>query len=202
MVQQNPQKECYISDTVVETTLSENNMLFKAGDRVHVKRGSKEGTIVNNEGTKMHPYYVALDDNSIMPDYYREEDLEPSKIPVLSKEMIDHIIYSLHRYGNETNSYAFGLPIYNDKHMNAMRDVVKSVVSPPLPALPERREKQRAFTDLDKKIAESALLFEAKLGYSPVRIPSTTLMWGWRYDSDEIQRQFRLYCTEDKREFA
>lgn len=193
-------KKCYICHHVVILAPKEAAMKYKPNDRVHLTQLDKEGIVVNNEGTKLHPYYVSFDDNKDA-DYFAEADMTPSKIVLLTNEQIDSIILTLHNYGQEVQPHSFGLPIYNGVHMTGMREAVRKLLAPPA-VLPDRREKTRIFTDLDKKIAEDAILFEEHLGVHPEREDCTTLPWGWRYTSQTIQKQFREYCNRDVKKEA
>lgn len=166
---------------------------YKTGDRVYITKLDQEGVVVNNEGTKLHPYYVSFDGDKDA-DFFAETDVEPSKQVRLTNDQIDRIITALHNYGTEVQPAAFGLPIYNDQHIAAMRTIVQGLLTPGK-SLPERREQPRIFTELDQKIAEDAALFEEGLGVHPERTNSDTYPWGWRYVSDTIQKQFREYCT-------
>lgn len=192
-------KQCHLCNHIVMLSYREPDMKYKAGDRVRIIKREIEARVIDLSGTKEHPYYVEAIEGKDAEGFYAETDLEPSKVVDIPLDLIDTIIYTLHTYGTERQPHSFGLPIYNETYMNEMREKVRAAVYPPVPALPERREQTRIFTDLDKQVAEDAQLFEEQLGYHPARIPSTVYPWGWAYDSKHIQEQFRNYCTTNKK---
>lgn len=176
-------------------------MKYKAGDRVHVPRLKQDGTVVDLSGTKEHPYYVQLD-ATMKPfmnpfGFYAEGDLEVSHVPQVNDDVVDRVIMALHRYGEKENQHAFGLPVLKEKHMDAMRKLVREAIAPATPALPERREHGRIFTELDKEVADDARLFEEYLGFRPERRETSAYQWGWCYAMESMQARFLRYQIEE-----
>jgi hypothetical protein len=159
-------------------------MKYHAGDRVRLVGFNKEGVIENTEGSKLHPYYVVSDDGTV-EDYFTELDMEPSKIPVLNDAAIDRILVGLH------------LPMHDPEQVKKLREVVRQAVSL-APALPERRELPERDTLMNQDIANDANMFEAILGFNPLRRNSSAYPWGWCYVSETVQRQFQDYCSGPK----
>jgi len=174
-------KRCYICRHVVVLSSGRMTMKYKDGDRVHLVKQHKEGVVIHTQGTRAHPYYVSFDADKDA-DFFAETDIEPSRIPVLDDATIDRILYALSVYGDPA----------------MMRAIVREAMVSKQ-QLPERRDVSRTVSELDKKIAEDAALFEEQLGCHPDRYESTTLPWGWRYVSDTIQTQFREYCLGAKK---
>lgn len=173
-------------------------MKYKAGDRVHVPRLKQDGTVVDLSGTKEHPYYIQLDHPTMYPfGFYKEAELEVSHVPQVDEGTVDKIILSLHQYGEGVQAHTFGLPVLRDKHMAEMRKIVREAIAPAIPALPERREHGRIFTELDKEIADDARLFEQYLGFRPERRETSAYQWGWCYVQESMQARFTRYRKEE-----
>jgi hypothetical protein len=193
-------KKCYNCNTIYLLSPQGDKMKYKAGDKVFVPKYGREGTVIDLSGTKQHPYYVALngplnDDQ----DFLAEAELEPVKQAELTDVVLDALLVDLHNFATEIQPMQFGLPILNAKHAEGMRDILRKRLAPAHPALPERRETSRIFTDLDKEMADMGKLFEEYIGFRPERRNSSAYQWGWCYVSDSMQERFRKYCTENKK---